>query len=471
MSERGSFADRVESLLCVETEEGCGGYRGELLREQLPAFMKRLVTCSRCEGLMRGATGVGSPQLFVCSVCVTGETHSALGLNREAVANLVILCPLRSRGCEWEGRISASETHLDTCQYLSLECPMLCGRVFRRADIESHVSVECPLREIKCEHCSQSLVQIEMCLHMSECPMLPVSCSSGCGDTVRRGDMESHGETCPNSLLSCRYLLFGCDLQVMRRDMETHLSEYRLQHMEMLTHSGMQDLRKELDRVNEENTHLSEELNATKQELSAFQAAMESVVGETRDLKRGLKELTLLSAGLKQEMKTLADNKASAVPEETQFPASPPGKLAFSVDRLSQLTNEKRAVFVYTHSGTPGPSPGLTKLTVLCKVVGLVSKLQLSCQLILSSPRVCQLDTSTLLLHGTLNTPYLVYRSSSNVLPLLTPRASGYFISQRGEETHSCLLAEVPLDLLMEPGICVQDSVSVQLFYKFQNSV
>ena len=41
------------------------------------------------------------------------QESQPLGPNREAIAKLMIWCPLKARGCEWEGHISSSETHLN----------------------------------------------------------------------------------------------------------------------------------------------------------------------------------------------------------------------------------------------------------------------------------------------------------------------------------------------------------------------
>ena len=474
MADSGAGVDRIDSLLCVERDGKFGGYRVDLLKEELPSYMKSLVTCNRCKGIMRDASGVGSPQVFMCSVCAEGSSYSALGPNREAVGSLIIWCPLKSRGCEWEGHISSSEIHLDTCVYLYIECNLLCGAVAKRIDMQSHVNGECLLRKIMCEHCTQSHKQTDKDLHLGECVMFPIHCTNGCGNILPRGDMQSHKEeVCLHSLLECGYRKYGCGVELMRKELDTHITEHRLQHIEMVMQTGIRSLSEELERVKDDNISIRKEFNSSKEELSTLQQTMDSVIEETKWLKRGLKDMTIQTACFKPEKmgKDCEDNKLTVVSEkseETHFPTYVPGKLEFSVDKLSQLTNEKRTVLVYVYNGDKdAPAHAkFTKLTVFSKIVGLISKLQLSCLLTFSSSRPCQLDTSTMVLNQTHQKPYLIYRNSCGILPSSENRLIGHFNVAGEEYKHSCVLGEIPLDLIMEPGICVEDSIAIQLYYE-----
>ena len=45
-----------------------------------------------------GGQGVGDPQVYMCETCAQGERLYPLVPNREVINNLIIWCPLNSRG-------------------------------------------------------------------------------------------------------------------------------------------------------------------------------------------------------------------------------------------------------------------------------------------------------------------------------------------------------------------------------------
>ena len=71
--------------------------------------------------------------------------------------------------------------------------------------MESYVSEECTHREIMCEHSTQYIKQTDMNILVAVCVMFPLHCTNGCGDILHRGEMKSHIEVCPNSLMACGY--------------------------------------------------------------------------------------------------------------------------------------------------------------------------------------------------------------------------------------------------------------------------
>ena len=280
------------SILYVERYGIYGGYKDELLKEEIPSYFKGFVICNRCEGIMRDASGIGDPQVFMCESCAQGERINPLTSNREVINNLIIWCPLKSRGCEWEGNISSSETHLDTCVYLYKECDISCGAVVRRIDMESHVNGECPLRKIMCEHCTQSHKQTDMALHLGECAMFPLQCTNGCGHILPRGDMQSHREeVCPHFLLECDYRKYGCSVELMRKELDTHTTEHRLQHMEMVLQTGIKSLREELERVKEENNSIKGQIALLMDENLSHRNAVCTMYDDYATLKHELVSL------------------------------------------------------------------------------------------------------------------------------------------------------------------------------------
>lgn len=67
--------------------------------------------------------------------------------------------------CAWEGDYAdLIGTHLPACPFHPMECPRGCGDVFRRSDLEEHLSI-----------CSANLERCRIC-----------------GEKMRAGDLEEH---------------------------------------------------------------------------------------------------------------------------------------------------------------------------------------------------------------------------------------------------------------------------------------
>ena len=226
--------DDKKYLLCVKRDGNVFGYRSDILREQIPSYLKCLVTCNKCEGLVRDGCGIGSPQLFVCQECTEGSPYTAMGTTRLAVSNLVILCPLKSRGCEWEGSISSAETHLDICNHFFEKCHLSCGAIFERTDMEAHRTLDCINRNVECEFCEENMRACDLILHQDVCMEFPLECANGCRETTKRMYMQSHVEdVCPFTLLLCDYNKYGCSEMIKRKYYDSHYSDNRVTHIEM----------------------------------------------------------------------------------------------------------------------------------------------------------------------------------------------------------------------------------------------
>ena len=241
------------------------GYKTELLKEELPSYLRSFVVCNSCEGLLRKACGVGDPQKLVCLVCADKNNSNAFAASDEAVGNLVINCPLKSRACSWEGNISLIETHMDSCDYFNIECELSCGVVLHRIDMESHLTKECPDRLVICNYCLENSKFKDTLSHEEVCRHLPLECVNNCGDKLIRMDMQLHTEgQCPNTLVACTYTNYGCNVKLMRKDLGTHNKENRLEHIEMKTDFIEQKMESEIQKLKNDNTYLREELDKLK---------------------------------------------------------------------------------------------------------------------------------------------------------------------------------------------------------------
>ena len=263
--------DDTKSLLCVKRDGNVFGYKTDILKEEIPYFLKSLVICSKCEGLARDGCGIGSPQLFVCQVCTEGNPYTVMGTIRETVSNLVIICPLKSRGCDWEGSISSAETHLVICDHFFEKCHSFCGTIFKRIDMEAHHNLECINRNVECEFCEENMRACDLILHQDVCIKFPLKCSNWCGETTERMNMQSHMEDiCPNTVLQCDYHKYGCSEMVERKHRDSHYSDNKVTHIEMEMRSNIDKLTGKLDAVEQENISLNQKLTESNSEIQTL---------------------------------------------------------------------------------------------------------------------------------------------------------------------------------------------------------
>ena len=103
-----------------------GGYKRELITQNLSMLEESLVMCSLCAGVMRDACSVRSGLAQVCEDCVGDDTtHRPLGPTRGIVAKLGSRCPLLDRECEWIGTLGTIEQHMSECSQFIVQCPYI----------------------------------------------------------------------------------------------------------------------------------------------------------------------------------------------------------------------------------------------------------------------------------------------------------------------------------------------------------
>ena len=226
--------DCVDVLTRVIAGEGPGGYRRDLLVENLSVRDELFLICSRCSGIIRDACTVSSGDL-VCAGCTNKEEQSLPNTQvRNTVSELKSRCPLSESGCKWSGELRGCETHLQTCPYIHVSCELGCGAVMPREEEQAHIN-ECVLRTITCEHCSVECVAREFNEHSGMCAKALVECDLGCGQRVRRELVGEHLKSeCEEGEVTCPYERYGCVVgQITRRELKPHLSEAREGHTDL----------------------------------------------------------------------------------------------------------------------------------------------------------------------------------------------------------------------------------------------
>ena len=223
--------------LCrVKLEGGSlGGYRSDILTENLSEREGAIYKCTRCNGIMKDAS-ISSTGEQLCVCCKReDEQINPYGNVRNTILSLKCACPLSKRGCEWLGRLEIVENHLTTCGHVHESCQLLCGVVTTRDEMGRHVREECSQREEACLHCSGVHKVCEMVEHVKVCGKVFVLCELGCGTRVRRESILFHLESeCSEESVVCPYEKYRCEVvELKRRELKQHLEENRCLHTEL----------------------------------------------------------------------------------------------------------------------------------------------------------------------------------------------------------------------------------------------
>ena len=144
--------DNIDHLLYLKNAKGlyCG-FKTRYISQNLSEMESYLVTCTKCKGIVRDA--ISCEGETVCQLCTKKQSNpKKVQKVRTSVANLKIKCPLL-RDCDWNGKLVDAEEHLKECGKFFVTCPLECGDVIKRSEMNNHLKTECLLRETQCEFC------------------------------------------------------------------------------------------------------------------------------------------------------------------------------------------------------------------------------------------------------------------------------------------------------------------------------
>jgi hypothetical protein len=125
-----------------------------------------------------------------------------------------------SQGCAALLPLSQHTNHfLQACPMTKLPCRQGCGQQVRRGQMESHIDTECTFLVVCPQGCPAALPRFQFKQHIATCPNVSVPCSRGCQTQVPRCFLASHLELqclvavpCPQS----------CGLALPQKDFGTH---------------------------------------------------------------------------------------------------------------------------------------------------------------------------------------------------------------------------------------------------------
>ena len=183
-----------------------------------------------------------------CPTCkkASVSVYPNKGLQRSLYA-FQVRCVHQKSGCEWTGELGKLDRHLNVnpdmgkqlngCAFAALACTH-CGQYFQRHHVQAHESESCPQRPFSCVFCEDyhSVYKDVVNNHWLVCKYHPVPCPNACGVTPKRQDVETHVNTvCSLTVVKCEFHYAGCEVNLARKDMPTHLAESLVTHISLLT--------------------------------------------------------------------------------------------------------------------------------------------------------------------------------------------------------------------------------------------
>ena len=158
------MASRITSVnpvneSCIRLSDGrYGGYKLDVLKQNLSPIEEKFVICPSCTGIMKNASFSAGKNMCE-SCCPETERSIPVVFVRETVNKLPCRCPLDTKGCGWAGVIGQLETHLSVCEHLMVPCPFVdygceVGLVKRLA-MQSH------LKEFNIYHITGRIMKLE----------------------------------------------------------------------------------------------------------------------------------------------------------------------------------------------------------------------------------------------------------------------------------------------------------------------
>ena len=288
-----------------------------------------------------------------CPTCneVSFSTFPNKGLQR-ALYSFYVQCVHQKSGCKWIGELGKLDQHLNlspelgrqliSCEFAEIPCAH-CREYFQRRHVHAHETESCPQRPFSCDYCKDYGTVYEDVVnnHWPVCKCYLVPCPNECGVSPERQNVKTHVNTvCPLTVVHCDFRYAGCEVQLVRKDMPTHLAESLLPHLSLLALHNQQ-----LTQLTIQQKKNLEECQQKIQELEQKTLTSQCEIG-------GLKQK--VNEDVEQEVAELRrqqdEDRTSLVTVQQQIGMLPPLKLTMTnYEEMKNTNGEWYSPPFYTH--------------------------------------------------------------------------------------------------------------------------
>uniref|UniRef100_A0A8D0HP19 TNF receptor-associated factor n=2 Tax=Sphenodon punctatus TaxID=8508 RepID=A0A8D0HP19_SPHPU len=150
---------------------------------------------------------------------------------KREILSLMVRCS--NKGCLQKMELRHLEDHQLHCGFAPEQCPQ-CQGLFQKNQLQDHMALECPRRQVSCPNCVASMAYEDKELHDQKCPLANVFCQY-CNTMLIREQMPNHYDNdCPVAPVPCTYGAFGCPEKMQRNELARHMQEFTQVHMRMM---------------------------------------------------------------------------------------------------------------------------------------------------------------------------------------------------------------------------------------------
>jgi len=248
-------------------------------------------------------------------------------LDRE-IKGLMVRCSNRKTGCVWQGEMNGFTKHVDDeCQFVDVDCPSGCVAKLKRQCVQDHLANDCPCY---CKYCDTSGHSDWIALrHKEHCNMYPIPCPNRCEVGVTRSvGIEAHRKVCPLEVVQCEYHDVGCDIKLVRKDLEGHIRDRMAEHLNLMrcnlvqttkqlkitehkliaVEKDLEDTKETLGKTKSNYDKLNARLAATEYQVTSINTRTDKLKDANSRLQRSLHLRGRYNANINNQLPTTNNN-------------------------------------------------------------------------------------------------------------------------------------------------------------------
>ena len=178
--------------------------------------------------------------------------------------------------CTWTGKLIDAEQHFKQCGFAGVRCGFGCGAIVTRKDMIEHEASACQNRAVLCTNL-------------------------GCTDVMPHPMIASHkANDCLYQKVSCCYRRVGCNVQLLRKDINKHVEASANQHM-LLIVKQVSEHEKVNRWLQQENQDMQQKITVIEQDKQSMQQQIagleERLNKQEKELAKGMVKTEILFLG------------------------------------------------------------------------------------------------------------------------------------------------------------------------------